>query len=104
LVTRSEDGMTLLDNEGLHHFPAEAPEVHDVSGAGDTVVAVLAAGIACGLTLPMAARLANIAGGLVVGKVGTDVARESDLLEALTPERGTLRKVMRRASAAEQVE
>jgi D-beta-D-heptose 7-phosphate kinase/D-beta-D-heptose 1-phosphate adenosyltransferase len=104
LVTRSEDGMTLLDGDTLHHFPAEAPEVHDVSGAGDTVVAVLAAGIAAGLPLPVAARLANIAGGLVVGKVGTAVARESDLLEALTPERGTLRKVMRRASAAEQVE
>jgi D-beta-D-heptose 7-phosphate kinase/D-beta-D-heptose 1-phosphate adenosyltransferase len=104
LVTRSEDGMTLLDTDGLHHFPAEAPEVHDVSGAGDTVVAVLAAGMASGLALPVAARLANIAGGLVVGKVGTAVARENDLLEALTPERGTLRKVMRRASAAEQVE
>jgi D-beta-D-heptose 7-phosphate kinase / D-beta-D-heptose 1-phosphate adenosyltransferase len=104
LVTRSEDGMTLLDQDGLHHFPAEAPEVHDVSGAGDTVVAVLAAGMASGLPLPVATRLANIAGGLVVGKVGTAVARENDLLEALTPERGTLRKVMRRASAAEQVE
>ncbi|MBC9177317.1 D-glycero-beta-D-manno-heptose-7-phosphate kinase [Roseomonas ludipueritiae] len=104
LVTRSEDGMTLLDGDTLHHFPAEAPEVHDVSGAGDTVVAVLAAGVASGLPLPVAARLANIAGGLVVGKVGTAVARENDLLEALTPERGTLRKVMRRASAAEQVE
>ena len=104
LVTRSEDGMTLLDGDALHHFPAEAPEVHDVSGAGDTVVAVLAAGLASGLALPVAARLANIAGGLVVGKVGTAVARETDLLEALTPERGTLRKVMRRASAAEQVE
>ncbi|WP_237182484.1 D-glycero-beta-D-manno-heptose-7-phosphate kinase [Roseomonas marmotae] len=104
LVTRSEDGMTLLEGDELHHFPAEAPEVHDVSGAGDTVVAVLAAGVAAGLALPVAARLANIAGGLVVGKVGTAVARENDLLEALTPERGTLRKVMRRASAAEQVE
>jgi D-beta-D-heptose 7-phosphate kinase/D-beta-D-heptose 1-phosphate adenosyltransferase len=104
LVTRSEDGMTLLEGDALHHFPAEAPEVHDVSGAGDTVVAVLAAGVAAGLALPVAARLANIAGGLVVGKVGTAVARENDLLEALTPERGTLRKVMRRASAAEQVE
>jgi D-beta-D-heptose 7-phosphate kinase/D-beta-D-heptose 1-phosphate adenosyltransferase len=104
LVTRSEDGMTLLVGEALYHLPAEAPEVHDVSGAGDTVVAVLAAGMAAGLALPVAARLANIAGGLVVGKVGTAVARENDLLEALTPERGTLRKVMRRASAAEQVE
>ena len=104
LVTRSEDGMTLLEGDELHHFPAEAPEVQDVSGAGDTVVAVLAAGAAAGLPLPLAARLANIAGGIVVGKVGTAVAREADLLEALTPERGALRKVMRRAAAAEQVE
>ncbi|MDJ0386644.1 D-glycero-beta-D-manno-heptose-7-phosphate kinase [Roseomonas sp. E05] len=104
LVTRSEDGMTLLEGDDLHHFPAEAPEVHDVSGAGDTVVAVLAAGYAAGLPLPLAARLSNIAAGIVVGKVGTAVAREADLLEALTPERGALRKVVRRAAAAEQVE
>ncbi|CAH0281615.1 D-glycero-beta-D-manno-heptose-7-phosphate kinase [Roseomonas sp. CECT 9278] len=104
LVTRSEDGMTLLDGERVHHFPAEAEEVHDVSGAGDTVVATLAAGLAGGLALPVAARLANIAAGIVVGKVGTAVAREEDLLEALTPERGALRKVMSRTAALEQVE
>jgi D-beta-D-heptose 7-phosphate kinase/D-beta-D-heptose 1-phosphate adenosyltransferase len=78
--------------------------VHDVSGAGDTVVAVVAAGIAAGLPVPVAARLSNIAAGIVVGKVGTAVARESDLLEALTPERGALRKVVSRAQAVEQVE
>jgi D-beta-D-heptose 7-phosphate kinase/D-beta-D-heptose 1-phosphate adenosyltransferase len=104
LVTRSEDGMTLLDGARVHHFPAEAAEVHDVSGAGDTVVATLAAGLAGGLALPVAARLANIAGGIVVGKVGTAVAREEELLEALTPERGALRKVMSRSAAVEQVE
>ncbi|MBX9594841.1 MAG: D-glycero-beta-D-manno-heptose 1-phosphate adenylyltransferase, partial [Roseomonas sp.] len=104
LVTRSEDGMTLVDGNGIRHFPAEAPEVHDVSGAGDTVVAVVAAGLAAGLSAPVAARLANIAAGIVVGKVGTAVARESDLAEALTPERGALRKVVSRATAMEQVE
>ena len=104
LVTRSEDGMTLVDAETVRHFPAEAPEVHDVSGAGDTVVAVAAAGLAAGLAVPVAARLANIAAGLVVGKIGTAVARESDLLEALTQERGALRKVMGRAQMVEQVE
>ncbi|WP_198372795.1 D-glycero-beta-D-manno-heptose-7-phosphate kinase [Roseomonas rosulenta] len=104
LVTRSEDGMTLLDGARVHHFPAEAEEVHDVSGAGDTVVATLAAGLAGGLSLPIAARLSNIAAGIVVGKVGTAVAREEDLLEALTPERGALRKVMSRTAALEQVE
>jgi D-beta-D-heptose 7-phosphate kinase/D-beta-D-heptose 1-phosphate adenosyltransferase len=104
LVTRSEDGMTLVEAETVRHFPAEAPEVHDVSGAGDTVVAVAAAGIAAGLPLPVAARLSNIAAGIVVGKIGTAVARESDLLEALTPERGALRKVMGRPQAIEQAE
>ena len=49
LVTRSEDGMTLVDADGAHHFPAEAIEVFDVSGAGDTVVATLAAGLAAGI-------------------------------------------------------
>jgi D-beta-D-heptose 7-phosphate kinase/D-beta-D-heptose 1-phosphate adenosyltransferase len=104
LVTRSEDGMTLVDASEVRHFPAEAPEVHDVSGAGDTVVAVVSAGLAAGLPVPVAARLSNIAAGIVVGKVGTAVAREGDLLEALTPSRGTQRKVVARASAVEQVE
>ncbi len=104
LVTRSEDGMTLLQGDRVHHFPAEAEEVHDVSGAGDTVVATLAAGLAGGLDLPVAARLSNIAAGIVVSKVGTAVAREEELLEALTPERGALRKVMSRSAALEQVE
>jgi D-beta-D-heptose 7-phosphate kinase/D-beta-D-heptose 1-phosphate adenosyltransferase len=96
--------MTLVEADSVRHFPAEAPEVHDVSGAGDTVVAVAAAGIAAGLAVPVAARLANIAAGIVVGQVGTAVARESDLLEALTPERGALRKVMNRAQVVEQAE
>jgi D-beta-D-heptose 7-phosphate kinase/D-beta-D-heptose 1-phosphate adenosyltransferase len=68
------------------------------------VVATLAAGLAGGLPLPVAARLSNIAAGIVVAKVGTAVAREEELLEALTPERGALRKVMSRLAAAEQVE
>jgi D-beta-D-heptose 7-phosphate kinase/D-beta-D-heptose 1-phosphate adenosyltransferase len=68
------------------------------------VVAVVSAGIAAGLSVPVAARLSNIAAGIVVGKVGTAVAREGDLLEALTPQRGTQRKVVARASAVEQVE
>lgn len=104
LVTRSEDGMTLLEGDRVHHFPAEAEEVHDVSGAGDTVVSTLSAALAAGLPLPVAARLANIAAGIVVGKVGTAVVREEELAEALTPERGALRKVLSRAAAAEQVE
>jgi D-beta-D-heptose 7-phosphate kinase/D-beta-D-heptose 1-phosphate adenosyltransferase len=104
LVTRSEDGMTLLDAEGAHHFPAEAAEVFDVSGAGDTVAAALAAAIAAGCGLAQAVRIANIAAGIVVGKVGTAVARQADLLAALSPAAGALRKVVSRETAAEQVE
>lgn len=104
LVTRAEDGMTLVSEAGVHHFPAEAPEVFDVSGAGDTVVATLAAGLAAGLDLPVACRLANIAAGIVVGKVGTAVAREGDLLAALSPQGSALRKVVSREAGAEQVE
>ena len=104
LVSRSEEGMTLLDAEGAVHFPAEAPEVQDVAGASDTVAAMLAAGVAAGVPLRVAARLASIAAGIVVGKVGPAVAREQDLLEALTPERGALRKIRSRGAAVEQVE
>jgi D-beta-D-heptose 7-phosphate kinase/D-beta-D-heptose 1-phosphate adenosyltransferase len=104
LVTRAEDGMTLVDSQGAHHFPAEAAEVFDVSGAGDTVVATLAAGLAAGLDTKIAVRLANIAAGIVVGKVGTAVAREEDLLRVLTPQVSTLRKIVSREVAAEQVE
>jgi D-beta-D-heptose 7-phosphate kinase/D-beta-D-heptose 1-phosphate adenosyltransferase len=104
LVTRAEDGMTLVGDGEPIHYPAEAAEVFDVSGAGDTVVATLAAGMAAGLELPLAVRLANIAAGVVVGKVGTAVAREADLLAALSPQGGALRKFVTREQAAEQVE
>ncbi|MBP0446681.1 D-glycero-beta-D-manno-heptose-7-phosphate kinase [Roseomonas sp. SSH11] len=104
LVTRGRDGMTLLDGDAVHHFPAEAAEVVDVSGAGDTVVAVVAAGLAAGLPLPVAARLSNVAAGLVVGKLGTAVARDTDMLEAMSGEHGTLRKIVSRSRAAELAE
>jgi len=105
LCTRSEDGMTLVRRGGgVVHLAAEAREVYDVSGAGDTVVATLAAGLAAGLALPVAARLANIAAGVVVGKIGTAVARESEILAVLSPATGSLRKVVTREEAAEQVE
>ncbi len=94
LVTRAEDGMTLVAPDCVLHLPAEAAEVYDVSGAGDTVAATLACGLAAGLDLPVAARLANIAAGIVVGKVGTAVARPADMLTALGPQQGALRKVV----------
>ncbi|MCS6855821.1 MAG: D-glycero-beta-D-manno-heptose-7-phosphate kinase [Elioraea sp.] len=107
LCTRSEDGMTLVEGpEGafVTHFAAEAKEVYDVSGAGDTVVATVALGLAAGLGLRSAARLANIAAGIVVGKIGTAVARDAELLEAIAPATGALRKIVSREAAAEHVE
>ncbi len=104
LATRAEDGMSLVTRDEAHHFPAEAREVYDVSGAGDTVVATLATALAVEVPLPEAARLANIAGGIVVGKVGTAVARPADLLTAISPVTGTLAKVVTPAAAAEAAE
>jgi D-beta-D-heptose 7-phosphate kinase/D-beta-D-heptose 1-phosphate adenosyltransferase len=104
LVTRAQDGMSLVTASEIRHFPAEARDVFDVSGAGDTVVATLAAALAVGIPLADAARLANIAAGVVVGKVGTAVARQSDLLSVLAPATGTLRKVVTPAAAAEAAE
>jgi D-beta-D-heptose 7-phosphate kinase/D-beta-D-heptose 1-phosphate adenosyltransferase len=84
LATRSEAGMTLvLASGGVHHFPTEAREVFDVSGAGDTVVALLGAALAGGVPVVEAARLANLAAGIVVARAGTAVARPSEILRAI---------------------
>jgi D-beta-D-heptose 7-phosphate kinase/D-beta-D-heptose 1-phosphate adenosyltransferase len=104
LVTRAQDGMSLITPNEIRHYPGEAAEVFDVSGAGDTVVATLAAAMAVDVPLFDAARLANIAGGIVVGKVGTAVARQNDILAAITPVTGALRKVVTPAAAAEAAE
>ena len=71
LLTRSEEGMTLYTREGALTVPAQAREVFDVSGAGDTVIAVLASMLAAGMSMQEAVRIANRAGGIVVGKLGT---------------------------------
>jgi rfaE bifunctional protein kinase chain/domain len=71
LLTRSEEGMSIFDRQGTTHLPAEAREVFDVTGAGDTVIAAMAALMACGLGVAEAAWHANRSGGLVVGKFGT---------------------------------
>jgi D-beta-D-heptose 7-phosphate kinase/D-beta-D-heptose 1-phosphate adenosyltransferase len=84
LVTRSQDGMSLVTARGeVHHLPAEAREVFDVSGAGDTVIATLAAAVGSGAPLLEAARIANVAAGIVVGKVGTAVAYGAEVVAAL---------------------
>ncbi|MBF0267542.1 MAG: D-glycero-beta-D-manno-heptose-7-phosphate kinase [Alphaproteobacteria bacterium] len=83
LVTRSQDGMTLVESSGaVHHLKAEAREVFDVSGAGDTVIATLSAALGAGLPLVSAARLANAAAGIVVGKVGTAIVHPEELVAA----------------------
>lgn len=71
LVTRSEEGMTLFEADQVNSVPAQAREVADVTGAGDTVIATLALMVACGLNLAQAMAWANRAGGLVVAKFGT---------------------------------
>jgi D-beta-D-heptose 7-phosphate kinase/D-beta-D-heptose 1-phosphate adenosyltransferase len=82
-LTRGEAGITIVDAEGVHHVPARAREVFDVSGAGDTAIATLAAAIAVGLDRHDAAALANLAAGIIVGKTGTIPITQGELLEAL---------------------
>ncbi len=79
LLTRSEEGMTLFDGQGELHVKAQAREVFDVTGAGDTVIATLAAAVAAGLGLRDAMPIANRAGGLVVGKFGTATVSYDEL-------------------------
>ncbi len=84
LATRSEEGMTLVECDGaVRHFRSEAREVFDVTGAGDTVAALLGAALAVGIAPSDAARLANAAAGLVVGRLGTAVVRRDELRRAL---------------------
>lgn len=83
LVTRGGQGMTLVTETTTSHFPATALEVFDVSGAGDTVVAVLAAGLNTGIPLETAVQISNTAGGVVVGKVGTAAIEKQELQDVL---------------------
>jgi rfaE bifunctional protein kinase chain/domain len=79
LLTRSEEGMTLFRREGALDFDAQAREVFDVSGAGDTVIATLGVLLGGGVGMPEAADMANRAGGIVVGKLGTAVVTPEEL-------------------------
>ena len=79
LLTRSEEGMTLFDAQGAAHIAAQAREVFDVTGAGDTVIATLAALVAAGMSLRDAMPWANRAGGVVVGKFGTATVSYEEL-------------------------
>jgi D-glycero-beta-D-manno-heptose-7-phosphate kinase len=82
VLTRSEEGMSVFDDDGHFRLPAQALEVFDVTGAGDTVIAVLAALTACGLPLRRAAQLANLAGGIVVSRFGTAEVGYDELVAA----------------------
>ncbi len=84
-LTRGEAGISLIDPTGTRHVPARAREVFDVSGAGDTAIATLAAGVAAGLDSHDAAVLANLAAGIIVGKTGTVPIQQQELLGALGP-------------------
>jgi rfaE bifunctional protein kinase chain/domain len=79
LVTRSEEGMSLYQAQQVVHVPTVAREVFDVSGAGDTVIATLACGLAAGHGLEASVQLANRAAGMVVGKLGTATVTYQEL-------------------------
>jgi D-beta-D-heptose 7-phosphate kinase / D-beta-D-heptose 1-phosphate adenosyltransferase len=87
-VTRGEEGISLIDDKQIQHIQATAKKVFDVSGAGDTVIATLAAGLVHGLNPHDALQLANIAAGIVVGKVGTVPVSQTELLKVLVSEDG----------------
>ena len=105
LITRGEHGMTLL-RAGLPalHLPARAREVFDVTGAGDTVVATLAASLAAGHDLAQATALANLAAGLAVAKLGTAAISGPELRRAVQHEEGSGRGVMTAEQLLQAVE
>jgi D-beta-D-heptose 7-phosphate kinase / D-beta-D-heptose 1-phosphate adenosyltransferase len=100
LVSLSEQGMTLVEPSGAtHRLPSMAREVYDVSGAGDTVMATLGAALGAGASYLDAARLANIAAGIVVGKVGTAAVHGPELIETLIDRDQLNRKLVPEALA-----
>ncbi|HLS97090.1 MAG: bifunctional D-glycero-beta-D-manno-heptose-7-phosphate kinase/D-glycero-beta-D-manno-heptose 1-phosphate adenylyltransferase HldE [Porticoccaceae bacterium] len=105
LVTRGEQGMTLIrPGQPALHLPARAREVFDVTGAGDTVISVLAAALAAGEELPEAVALANIAAGIVVGKLGTATVSGPELRRAMQQEQGSERGVVNEEQLAIDLE
>ncbi|MGZ8161878.1 MAG: bifunctional D-glycero-beta-D-manno-heptose-7-phosphate kinase/D-glycero-beta-D-manno-heptose 1-phosphate adenylyltransferase HldE [Methylobacter sp.] len=87
LLTRGEAGMTLIQDDQVHSLPAQAKDVFDVTGAGDTVIAVMALGVALDMALYDAMYLANLAGGIVVGKLGTSTVSMQELTRAMHGDR-----------------
>jgi D-beta-D-heptose 7-phosphate kinase/D-beta-D-heptose 1-phosphate adenosyltransferase len=111
LLTRGEAGVVLVEKDSVHSLPAQAKDVFDVTGAGDTVIAVMALGVSLELPLCEAMYLANLAGGIVVGKVGTSTVSQQDLNQAMHGDRDSqygivseaeLSKVFARAKAHDE--
>jgi len=95
LVTRGEQGMTLLERgKSPRHLPTHAREVFDVTGAGDTVISVLATAMAAGMPLEAATQLSNMAAGIVVGKLGTATASLDEIRAALAEQQVVHRGVV----------
>ena len=85
LITRGENGMCLFEKSGkITKIPTAAQEVFDVSGAGDTVISVFTLALACGASLQDAAKISNIAAGIVVGKVGVAVVNQKELIKKMS--------------------
>lgn len=105
LATRSKDGMSVVtEKEAPLHIQAQVREIYDVSGAGDTVIAVFASAIAAGVDVQSAARLSNIAAGIVVGKPGTATARIDEIEKALLSGAAAEGKIYSKAALAEKTE
>ena len=90
LLTRGEAGMTLIEKDQVHSLPAQAKDVFDVTGAGDTVIAVMALGVSPNIQLVESMYLANLAGGIVVGKLGTSTVSIQELTRAMHGARDSL--------------
>ena len=104
LITRSEHGMTLIQNDGdVFHLPTRAREVFDVTGAGDTVISTLAAALAAGDDLHNATALANLAAGIVVGKLGTASVTPEELYQEIHRHIAVKRGVVSQAELATAV-
>lgn len=103
LLTRSEEGMTLYSAEGVHHEPAQAREVFDVSGAGDTVIATLAVMMGNGASLTESMRWANRAAGIVVAKLGTATVTCEELQKVIIYETSSCQGVVSEAELLQLV-
>jgi D-beta-D-heptose 7-phosphate kinase/D-beta-D-heptose 1-phosphate adenosyltransferase len=105
LITRSEHGVTLLQaGQPVLHLPTRAREVFDVTGAGDTVISVLAAALAAGMDLAGSTALANLAAGIVVGKLGTAAVTVPELYRALQVEQESGNGVLTESQLLEAVD